>query len=163
MRLNEFKKSVRLLEIHAAAKWRAAFTHAFVNESSPYYKKHIGHLNLCSDGMFYEGYLWDCIDNLQPVTFDDFNRRLKERNGSVMVMWDLHSHDKIHIPDYWKFEKSAVLSVDTFILAEGLAHLPEDLYIFDESLSWTLVATHEYRQDDSRICAIACRNLKATS
>jgi hypothetical protein len=68
-------------------------------------------------------------------------------------MWDLHSRDKIHVPDYWKFGRDSVLLVEPEILADNLGHLPEDIYVFDKELSWTLIATHEHSDDNPRICA----------
>ena len=45
--------------------------------------------------------------------------------------------------DYWKFDKDAVLKMDFEILLDGEEYLPEDIYIFDESMTWTLIKTHE--------------------
>lgn len=61
------------------------------------------------------------------------------------------------IPDYWKFPKWSVLRLSSGILSKNIRvlpqvlHLPEDLYIFDETLQWTLITTHEYDKRNRRI------------
>ena len=47
------------------------------------------------------------------------------------------------IEDYWRFEKDAVLKLDFETLIEGEKYLPEDIYIFDKNITWTLIKTHE--------------------
>lgn len=69
----------------------------------------------------------------------------------VLVLWDIHSCDRIFIENYWKFPKDKVIMVDAKWLIDGLEYLPEDIYIFDYNFSWTYIITHEY-DDERRIC-----------
>lgn len=54
-----------------------------------------------------------------------------------------HSCERILIEDYWKFDKDSVIEIDFNVLLEGEAYLPEDIYIFDKNMTWTLIKTHE--------------------
>ena len=103
-----------------------------------------------SDGECYQGYLWDCLITPKVISIEEV---VKFRAGlkNVFVFWDIHSKDRILIPDYWKFGKDNVLKLKFDELMDNQEYLPEDIYIFDESIKWTLVLTHE---DDNgkRIC-----------
>jgi len=66
-------------------------------------------------------------------------------------MWDIHTKERIFIKDYWKFKKKAVLKMKANLLFEGEIHLPEDIYIFDDSFNWTIAKTHE-DIDGERYC-----------
>jgi len=70
---------------------------------------------------------------------------------SVLVLWDIHSSNRIITNDYWKFGKDSVVRIDTKYLIEGIDYFPEDIYIFDDDFLWTYIITHE---DDGkrRIC-----------
>lgn len=61
----------------------------------------------------------------------------------VFVFWDIHSCERILIEDYWKFDKDSVIEIDFNVLLEGETYLPEDFYIFDKNMTWTLIKTHE--------------------
>lgn len=63
--------------------------------------------------------------------------------NSVYVFWDIHSCERIFIKDYWKFDKDPVLKLDIKMLLKGEKYLPEDIYIFDKSFTWTFIKTHE--------------------
>lgn len=56
---------------------------------------------------------------------------------------DIHSCERIFADEYWKFGKDAVLKINFETLIKGEIYLPEDIYIFDENLTWTLIKTHE--------------------
>jgi hypothetical protein len=155
MSLKDFKESVTILPDDSAATWRARYIRAFIDVTLDFYKKNIQKLKQCSDGMSYESYLWDCIKNIRPIRFDEFITELNSKPQRVMVMWDLHSCDKIPVEDYWKFGRSDVLLLETPTLAEGLEYLPEDIYVFDDSLRWTLFLTHEYDAEGVRGCGRA--------
>jgi hypothetical protein len=71
-----------------------------------------------------------------------------------MVMADDHSRDRVIGAPLWPYAPLSVARFSPGLLLESLAELPEDLYVFDESMKWSLVATHE---DDGkrRICLAA--------
>ena len=158
MPLDDFKREVTLLQEGAAADWRRRYIEAFVDTTREHYKKHIAVLRECSDGLFYSGYLWDCLKGFQLIGESRFVAEVSNLRSPVKVMWDLHSRDKILVPNYWKFRRPDVLVVNPKVLIENLGHLPEDIYLFDDSLLWTLVATHESTKEGVRIFARSVRS-----
>ena len=69
-------------------------------------------------------------------------------------MWDMHSCEKIWIPDYWKFPKTKILCTDAW--TESLKYkLPEDVYVFDDTFSWSVIFTHETNEKEERYCLLA--------
>ena len=111
----------------------------------PYFHEYIAEMR---DGV-YLGYLWDLLIGA-TLTPEGEIGTLVPSNASVFAMWDLHGPDKIFIPDYWKFPVDAVLRLQYGTLMQGLHHLPEDLYIFDDGLRWTVVPTHEHLDGETR-------------
>ncbi len=153
MSLEDFRKAVTILNPQDASTWRTRYIEAFVDTTKEYYKKHVERLKRYSDGLFYEGYLWNCIkSNWLAVSFEDFCMRLRSHKQPVFVMWDLHSRDKIPVEDYWKFDRENVLAVSPDVLAANLEYLPEDIYVYDPTLSWSLSATHEHTDTNPRLC-----------
>jgi hypothetical protein len=59
-------------------------------------------------------------------------------------MADNHSHDLIPGAPLWPYPALSVASFQPQDLLENLESLPEDLYVFDPSMLWTLVTTHEH-------------------
>ena len=135
-----------MLDIHDGL--RKIYIDKFIDVKKEYYVKCVKKLKEYSDGMCYTGYLWDCMKESTQIDFQDFLKFLLE---DVYVFWDIHTKERIFIEDYWKFEKRSFLKLDFKVLIENLNYLPEDIYIFDQSLLWTLVLTHEY-VDDKRWC-----------
>jgi len=66
-------------------------------------------------------------------------------------MADDHSRDRIPGAPLWPYPPYSVARFEPQHLLESLDSLPDDIYVFDSSVSWTLVLTHE---DDGkrRIC-----------
>jgi hypothetical protein len=151
MPLDDFKRSVIVLSEEAAGERRRRYIEAFVDTTSEHYRKSISTLRTFSDGVFYEGYLWDCLKKFQSISGSQFMTEVSSRECPVMVMWDLNSRDKILIPNYWKFERHDVLVVEPGVLIDNLRHLPEDIYVYDDDLLWTLVATHEHNEEEERL------------
>ena len=58
-------------------------------------------------------------------------------------MWDVHSTERVRVPDYFKFPKGTVLRGDPRALQRGLKYLPEDLYLFEDACDWAGALTHE--------------------
>lgn len=139
---DEFKSEVGVIPQMDAKHFRSEYIDKFINTNSEHYQKYIEVIRQFSDGMCYTGYTWDCLINPSIIRIEEvvnFRAVLKE----VLVFWDIHSKDRILIPDYWKFGKDDVLKLKFGELMDNLEYLPEDIYIFDESLKWTLVLTHE--------------------
>lgn len=79
---------------------RSEYISAFVNCDSPHYRKYIEQKRMFTDGMCYVGYLWDCLLNMDVISEYRAKMMLTEKRD-VFIMWDIHSCERILIPDYW--------------------------------------------------------------
>ena len=129
---------------------RVKYVDEFVNKLSSYYFNNIQHLKKYSDGLCYDGYLWDCLKNAEVVSESKADLILKEKHN-IYIMWDLHSNEKILIPDYWKYPKNSILHCEKWS-ADFKIDLPEDIYVFDDTFSWSIVYTHEEMKPGKRYC-----------
>jgi hypothetical protein len=132
-----------LLSPSDSAIRREAYLQAFVDTSCDYYKNYIATPRQFSDGVHYEGYLWDCLRNPQRITIQRFRLEVAHHN-EVMVMADDHSRDRVMGPPLWPFAPYSVARFHAPGLLQSLHSLPEDIHVFDKSMSWTLVLTHEH-------------------
>jgi len=145
-----FKDSVTILPDSESAEWRQRYIAAFIDTSSSFYQERIASVFQFKDGPAYDGYLWDCLQGYQQISKEELNRRLL-MHEIVMVFWDIHSAERIRVPNYWRFPKAAVLRLQSNALEAAFEYLPEDIYIFDHSVTWTLITTHEYNNSSSLI------------
>jgi hypothetical protein len=76
--------------------------------------------------------------------------------SDLIAMWDLHAPSRVATPDYFKLPYGTVLRAPGELIIDGMAWLPEDLYLFDDSLRWTIALTHEW-VDGERYCVRAVR------
>ena len=129
---------------------RRQYINAFVNTESLHYKEYVEQKKTFSDGMCYTGYLWDCFLHPRVVSKKQLELQLKEKRN-IYIMWDIHSCERIFIPDYWKFPKESVLFSETWQDAYKDI-LPEDIYIFDDTFSWSAVYTHEIDLQNEDYC-----------
>lgn len=129
---------------------RDKYINAFVDTNSPYFKENIEQKTMFCDGLCYTGYLWDSLIVTVMITEAEADRLLQEKQN-VFVMWDIHSCERILIPNYWKFPKSSILFAGVW-LENFKSALPEDVYIFDETFSWSVIYTHETDSKDNRYC-----------
>jgi hypothetical protein len=129
---------------------RDAYLRAFVDTSSEYYKRYIAQPRQFSDGVHYEGYLWDCLREAQRITVQRFRNEVA-RHNEVFVMADDHSRDRVMGPPLWPYAPCSVARFKGYALLQTFDSLPEDIYVFDESVSWTIVLTHEH-DDKRRYC-----------
>ena len=142
MQFELFEKMVEILDEATGDKLRKRYIETFINTDHELYREHIEVRHQFCDGYGYLGYLWDFIKH--PVIIEkEYIEAVAENIGEVYVFWDIHSCERIFIKDYWKFGKKAVLKVDLKTLLEGWNYLPEDIYIFDKTMAWTLIKTHE--------------------
>lgn len=151
MILNEFKKEIEIITENKAKNLRKQYIETFIVTKKDYFKKYIQVRHNYSDGMCYIGYLWDCLKETFVIDLKYIQGMANELN-KVYVFWDIHTKERILIADYWKFGKETVLKLDFKTLLMNEEYLPEDIYIFDEGLTWTLILTHEYYDDDKRWC-----------
>jgi hypothetical protein len=123
--------------------WRDAYLTAFVDTSCDDYKRYIAQPRQFSDGVHYEGYIWDCLRGAQQITVQRFRSEVA-RHDEVFVIADDHSRDRVMGPPLWPYAPYSVARFKVSAVLQSLALLPEDIYVFDESVSWTVVLTHEY-------------------
>lgn len=144
MELENFKSHIRILGKEEAAKYRDIYIKKFID---PYthaksYQERIEKLCEFSDGLCYEGYLWDFLKSetyIGDTQIENYRKFLKQ----VFVFWDNNSRDRIFIKNYWKFGKKDMIELDYNLLLDHLEFFPEDIYITNETLRWTIVFTHE--------------------
>ena len=142
--------SILVLDLKKSDELRDEYIKSFIDTSSSYYKENIKQKTLFNDGFCYSGYLWDCL--LKPTVVTEYKaKQFLEGKEIIYIMWDIHSNEKICTLDYWKFPKTQIILTDEKI--ETLkSNLPEDIYVFDDTFSWTVVFTHEYNEKNRRYC-----------
>ena len=139
-----------------AANWRRFFIETFVDSTSEHYQRYIATPRQFSHGIHYEGYLWDCLRSRKRITIQSFRHELA-KHGEVFVMADDHSRDRIMGPPLWPFPQFSVARFKSTLLVEWLKSLPYDIYVFDSSMTWTMILTHEY--DEKRRYCLCCGTL----
>ena len=150
MMLDDLQQTVEYLPKESEIAFRSKYIDKFINTSSDHYDKYIRTVKEYSDGICYRGYLWDCLINYTIIRFEEVIL-YKEKLNKIMIFWDINSKEYIFIKDYWKFGKDSMLRLDFSDFLDNIEYFPEDVYIFDESLAWSLVLTHE-EEDFNRIC-----------
>jgi hypothetical protein len=152
MTFEGFAKRVSVVTGDRADGIRQEYIDRFVDTDSDWFRKRIAVLKAFTDGLLYTGYLWDCLIRWERIAEDHLFETLRALDV-VYVFWDLHSAERIPIERYWRFPKPSILELSASDLEAGLAYLPEDIYIFDERLNWSLILTHEF--DNGRVCVRA--------
>ena len=133
---------MEILNQQKAEEFRRKYISLFVNTESEHYNQYIAKLRMFKDGLRYTGYLWDCFINPTLVSAAYCDNYLK-RKGEIYIFWDIHSCERIPIPDYWKYPIDCLMCMTYDEYQEHKHVLPEDVYIFDETFSWTIAYTHE--------------------
>lgn len=154
--LTVFRSQVKVIEDEDANILRLQYLQTFIDTGSKKYQSRILDRRKYADGWYYTGYLWEHMRNSRRVPCSVMPNMVDEKHR-VYVLWDLHSSEKIVRPGYWKFPREAVLQVAFGVLIDNLQWMPEDIYIFDRSLDWTLVMTHEEDLDCKQFCFCAGR------
>ena len=130
-----------ILDSEKSGILRQQYIQTFVNSASHYYIENIERKTRFSDGLCYTGYLWDCLINPKIITEDKADRRLLDKRH-IFIMWDIHSRDRVFIPDSWKYPKARGFYTKKWEDAFK-AELPDDIYLFDAIFRWSVVYTHE--------------------
>ena len=152
MNFKEFSQRIKVLQTLEADQIRAKYISLFVDQVSEWYEEQIAIKVLSGDGWYYRGYMWECLKQGTPAKEEQILGQLKGMDESVFVLWDISSRRNLSPKDYWKFPRDAVLYLWASDLLEGLGYLPEDIYIFNASFSWSLIFTHETTYDNERLC-----------
>jgi hypothetical protein len=132
----------RILPENESDFWRKAYLEAFCDTTSAHYQEHVATLKKCSDGLHYWGYIWDCLRGASRITLQRLRNELA-LHLEVFVMADDHSRDKIPGAPLWPYPRNSVAVFQSSDLLQAIDSLPEDFYVFDSSLTWTVVQTHE--------------------
>lgn len=142
MNFVDFVGKIEFLDKKRRSEYREKYIENFINSNDKSYREQIQLRHRFVDGYCYLGYLWDYI--ISPVVIEEEEiKEIAKKMGGIYVFWDIHTCERIFIKDYWKFDKDAILKMNVETLLQGEEYLPEDIYIFDESFSWTLIKTHE--------------------
>jgi len=138
-------------------KLRDKFIRNFINTEHEHYKRHIVTLK--------EDYLWAVLNEPYDLVVKKQENALAylKQKETVLVMWDIHHknglNDKIRLNN----PQDAIISVKTDELCELIEYewntdynsenryttflanryLPEDIYIFDDTMKWCVIFTHE--------------------
>lgn len=139
---------MNILNFTESSFLREKFINSFINKESNYYKSNILNEEMFSDGMCYRGYLWDCLHHCKNISLRE-SLTFLETKKNIYIMWDIHSKDRIFIPNYWKYPKHSILLIESWSEC-FLEDLPEDIYLFDETFSWCVIYTHEEIEDNIR-------------
>lgn len=137
-----------------AEQLRKKYISCFVDTNLEYYLNRIKKCIKCSDGMCYTGYLWDCLKNKFVMPEDECLLYIKNTED-IYMFWDIHSKDRIFIPDYWKYPKEAVLKMNYKEFVENMDNFPEDIYVMDDTFEWSVAFTHETTIQQKRYCLFA--------
>lgn len=133
---------------------RKKYIEYFIDINLEYYSERIKRQIMCSDGMCYTGYLWDCLKNKFLMSEKDCFRYI-ENTEKIYAFWDIHSQDRIFVPNYWKYPKDAIVEMQYKELLENINTFPEDIYIVDETFKWSVIFTHEVNEQQERYCLFA--------
>lgn len=153
----EHEPQPQILSAEDSAFWRNAYIEAFVNTASEYYQSRITTRRKFSDGIHQTGYLWDCLRSPKRITIERFKHEIVQY-PEVMVMADDHSRDQVPGAPLWPYPPYSVARFTPEFLLESLDKLPEDIYVFDSTMSWTLILTHEHDNKRRLCCAVGFGN-----
>lgn len=142
MELENFKTHMQILNQYQADEYRKRYIDKYINTNSKFYIDRIETLTQFSDGLCCTGYLWESLKSpmfIHEEQIEIYRSKLKQ----VLIFWDNNSKDRIYIKDYWKFGKKTMVRVDYNLFLDHAHFFPEDVYLTDETLQWTIVFTHE--------------------
>lgn len=144
---------MNILKKDFAELLRQKYIEKYIDTTGTAYKEKILKIYKMSDGLCYIGYLWDCF---KQYTLADEKECLKflSKKNEFMIFWDINSSDYIKIKNYWNYPKDAIVQIGYTEFIEKLSTFPEDIYIFDETFSWTVVLTHETTEKGKRSCIL---------
>lgn len=145
---------MKILTANQADEIRRTFLNRFIDLNSDYYLTQIHKTHNFKDGQCYTGYIWDCFKNCSVKT-EEYCMQYLEDKEEFYVMWDIHSCERIFIPDYWKYPKEAVLLIQGSEFQKLVHDLPEDIYLFDKKFTWCIALTHEENELNERYCMLA--------
>src|SRR5579863_1927928 len=100
--LDDFRGAVMILPPEDADRLRTSFVGARLDPHLDTQAADVLALRRFADGLAYTGYLWDFLSDKATVTEEEVWRRVETR-PTILAMWDVHSTERVQIPDYFKF------------------------------------------------------------
>ena len=133
---------VKIMPAAESTRLRSAYLAAFIDTAGEWYQRTIATPRQFSDGLHTDGYLWDCLRGHTRLPESQLATEL-QRHADVYALADDLSRERAPGAVLWPFAPGSVISLPSALLWQLLPALPMDLYVFDASVSWTLVLTHE--------------------
>lgn len=72
--------------------------------------------------------------------------------NNIYIMWDTLDNFEFKNDKYWKYPRYSIVCATSKELYDKRDTFPEDIYIFDASLEWTIIFTHEHLDKNKRYC-----------
>lgn len=96
-------------------------------------------------------YFWENLKEYNRKS-EYFCQEIIKTKKSIFVMWDTYDNFTILDVNYFKYPRKSLLkmSPDEFFLKKD--SFPEDIYVFDDTFSWTVIFTHEEVLSKKRYC-----------
>lgn len=98
------------------------------------------------------GYFWEGLKQYHRRSENYCFERIKAQKGDIYVMWDSLENFEIQNENYWKYPAKSMLRLSVNEFFQLFVTLPEDIYVFDDSLKWSVILTHEDVFDKKRYC-----------
>ena len=144
---------------------RKAFVDKFADKNLPQYETVMGFGEAYGAVVHNYGCLWEVIRPFTPIS-RDIAYKIIQNHSEVYVMWDRPSEN---LPR--ALQKSRMLKLESSVLAERLkertfnsrsefAFLPDDLYVFDEAMSFFVILTHVSMPHFKNICLTSLTDLE---
>ena len=140
-----FAAAVQVLPPAEARTIRARFHETFLDTSSDFYReRNVGALIYHPSGKGNQrNHMWDCLRAYRRATWDEIKAAMAN-SREVLVMWDIMDPNPYATSEEaHPFEPDTVIACRPAVLEVGLHLLPEDLYIFDRTIRWAGILTHE--------------------
>ena len=148
---------MQIIQGKEAVELRELYAETFLDTQGERYQRYVA-----SSSMNYpKGLMWDCLPLLPNKKIWESERACLwqiERHTEVYVIWDVYAygwgmwHPKPEaVPDFYDTPSVIHMSAEEFLTR--FKEFPDDIYVFDDSLAWTVILTHEYYgKNDKRIC-----------
>ncbi len=148
-----------------ADRLRADFIDKFTDKTLPFYQKAL-RMRRFYDGMCYMGYIWEVLKQPYDRVTREAALGLLEERAEVYVLWDVRTMKNVAQAFHYRVPKDMVIRVEGRCLAEQLradlaspslpaSFLPEDIYVFDDSLDWYIAFTHEADERGVPMCMVS--------
>ena len=118
------------------------FIEQFVDQNSAHFLKFIKNKHRFSDGLFQTACFWDCLKEYNRKT-EKYCIEVLSSKCEFYVIWDIFSSEHVCITNYYKYPTESCLKLSFKEYLEKKESFPEDIYFFDDTLTWCVIMTHE--------------------